>query len=154
MAAGAGPGGVAVSPDGGSVYVANPTSDNVCRQYDVGAGGALSPKSPATVAAGAILRGVAVSPDGGVYVTNRPDFAAGDRLPVRRWRGRGALPEDTGHGGRRRRAAGGGGEPGRRLGLRRQRRRQRVPVRRWRGRGALAQDTGHGGRGLRPVRVG
>ena len=42
---------MAVSPDGGSVYVTNVESDNVS-QYDVGAGGALTPKSPATVAAG------------------------------------------------------------------------------------------------------
>ena len=52
MAAGAGPFGVAVSPDGRSVYVANAIGDTVS-QYDVGAGGALQPKTPATVAAGA-----------------------------------------------------------------------------------------------------
>ena len=51
VAAGLNPEGVAVSPDGESVYVANVSSDNVS-QYDVGAGGALSPKNPATVAAG------------------------------------------------------------------------------------------------------
>ena len=53
VAAGATPLGVAVSPDGGSVYVANDSRDSVS-QYDVGAGGALSPKSPATVATGAL----------------------------------------------------------------------------------------------------
>ena len=42
MAAGDAPFGVAVSPDGSSVYVANHVSDNVS-QYDVGAGrGALA----------------------------------------------------------------------------------------------------------------
>ncbi len=67
--AGFGPAGVAVSPDGGSVYVSNGLSD--VSQYDVGPGGALQPKSPATVAAGASPQAVAVSPDGGsVYVTN------------------------------------------------------------------------------------
>ena len=70
VATGAGPRGVAVSPDGRSVYVANSGSDSVS-QYDVGAGGALSPKSPATVATGGDPRGVAVSPDGGsAYVAN------------------------------------------------------------------------------------
>jgi DNA-binding beta-propeller fold protein YncE len=40
-------------------------------QYDVGAGGALTPKSPARVAAGAFQQQVAISPDGkSVYVTN------------------------------------------------------------------------------------
>ena len=47
---------MAVSPDGESVYVANGASNSVS-QYDVGAGGALSPKSPATVAAGACPSG-------------------------------------------------------------------------------------------------
>ena len=40
-----------MSPDGGSVYVTNIGDDSVS-QYDIGAGGALSPKNPATVAAG------------------------------------------------------------------------------------------------------
>jgi sugar lactone lactonase YvrE len=73
VATGHAPVGVAVSPDGGSVYVTNTSDDfdNDVSQYDVGAGGALSAKSPAAVAAGAQPRGVAVSPDGGsVYVTN------------------------------------------------------------------------------------
>ena len=55
------PVGVAVSPEGGSVYTANQCSDDVS-QYDVGAGGALAPKSPATVPAGDVASGVAVSP--------------------------------------------------------------------------------------------
>ncbi len=56
--------GVAVSPDGQSVYVTNRSSSDVS-QYDVGAGGALSPKSPATVSSPiADRRAVAVSPDG------------------------------------------------------------------------------------------
>ena len=70
VAAGASPQGVAVSPDGGSVYVTNTGSDSVS-QYDVGAGGALQPKSPPMVTAGTSPIGVAVSPDGkSVYVTN------------------------------------------------------------------------------------
>jgi DNA-binding beta-propeller fold protein YncE len=69
--AGNNPVGVAVSPDGGSVYVANEGGGNVS-QFDVGPGGALSPKSPATLPAGGLPVGVAVSPDGGsVYVTNQ-----------------------------------------------------------------------------------
>src|SRR5439155_885281 len=66
--------GVAVSPDGGSVYVANFIGGNfggTVSQYDVGPGGALTPKSPPTVFADHDPSGVAVSPDGqSVYVTN------------------------------------------------------------------------------------
>jgi DNA-binding beta-propeller fold protein YncE len=50
---------LAVSPDGQSVYVANLSSGDIS-QYDVGASGALSPKSPPTDVAGGF--GVAVSP--------------------------------------------------------------------------------------------
>jgi len=60
VAAGGGPRGVAVSPDGRSVYVANRSGG--VSQFDVGAGGALSPKSPATVASGVDPEGIAVSP--------------------------------------------------------------------------------------------
>jgi DNA-binding beta-propeller fold protein YncE len=61
------PRGVAVSPDGESVYIGS--SDGVF-QYDVGAGGALTPKSPPAVAGDRSV-GVAVTPDGqNVYVTN------------------------------------------------------------------------------------
>src|SRR6476469_3635089 len=45
----AGPGhsvGIAITPDGRSVYVANSASIS---QYDIGPGGALTPKSPASV---------------------------------------------------------------------------------------------------------
>ena len=74
VAAGDGPSAVAVSPDGGSVYVTNigyRGASNSVLQYDVGAGGTLQPKSPATVAAGDGPNGVAVSPDGGsAYVTD------------------------------------------------------------------------------------
>ena len=65
---------VAVSPDGGSVYVTNNGSslgtDDSVSQYDVGAGGALAPKSPPRWPR-ATARRVAVSPDGGsVYAVN------------------------------------------------------------------------------------
>jgi DNA-binding beta-propeller fold protein YncE len=53
-----------------SVYVANSRSNTVS-QYDVGAGGVLTPKSPAMVAAGTAPYGVAVSQNGAsVYVAN------------------------------------------------------------------------------------
>jgi hypothetical protein len=61
VAAGIQPIGVAVSPEGSSVYVTDTAGDKVF-QYDVGAGGRLSPKSPATVAAGIHPVAVAVSP--------------------------------------------------------------------------------------------
>jgi parallel beta-helix repeat protein len=67
------PAGVAVSPDGKSVYVAGGGSEGRgdVSQYDVGPGGALSPKSPATVAAGFLPRSLAVSPNGkSAYVGN------------------------------------------------------------------------------------
>jgi len=62
--------GVAVSPDGRSVYVTNGHSDDVS-QYDVGAGGTLEHKSRATIRAGEEPVAVAVSRDGkSVYVTS------------------------------------------------------------------------------------
>jgi 6-phosphogluconolactonase (cycloisomerase 2 family) len=51
------------SPDGRSVYVVNEISATIS-QYDVGAGGALTPKSPPTVPAGSLPFGMAISPDG------------------------------------------------------------------------------------------
>ena len=57
------PNGVAVSPDGKSVYVADSGKAEVS-QFDVAADGSLTHKKPATVLAGAAPRGVAVSPDG------------------------------------------------------------------------------------------
>jgi DNA-binding beta-propeller fold protein YncE len=81
VAAGGEPYGVAVSPDGTSVYVTI-ASSNTVSQYTVDPlTGALSPKTPASVAAGSALttpHGIAVSPSGtSVYVTNR----AGDFMP-------------------------------------------------------------------------
>jgi hypothetical protein len=62
--------GIAISPDGGSVYATDSSIERV-GQYNVGPGGALSPKSPATVAASTSPFGVVVSPDGrSVYVIN------------------------------------------------------------------------------------
>ena len=72
--AGDSPFGIAVSPDGHSVYVANGSGS--ISQYDVGVGGALSPKNPATVPTGNTPFGLAVSPDGrSVYVTNSGDIS-------------------------------------------------------------------------------
>jgi DNA-binding beta-propeller fold protein YncE len=66
------PNGVAVSPAGESVYVANSDfNESDIFQYDVGPGGALSPKNPATVGgSGGTPIHLAVSPDGqSAYVT-------------------------------------------------------------------------------------
>ena len=66
---------VAVSPDGRSVYATNwgtsATNTNLVYQFDVGAGGILSPKSRPTVAAGERASSVAITPDGkSAYVAN------------------------------------------------------------------------------------
>jgi hypothetical protein len=64
---------VAVSPDGKSVYAVAFGPPKV-GQYDVGADGALAPKTPATVATGTFPFKIAVSPGGhSVYVTNNSD---------------------------------------------------------------------------------
>jgi DNA-binding beta-propeller fold protein YncE len=74
VAAGDAPVEVAVSPDGRSVYVTNSVNQPVkgtVSQYDVGPGGGLLPKNPATVDAGDTPEGIALSPDGqSVYVAN------------------------------------------------------------------------------------
>jgi DNA-binding beta-propeller fold protein YncE len=71
VAAGAQPRGLAISPDGRSVYVANFTGASVS-QYHVGAGGMLTPMTPPTVATGSGPRTIAVSPDGAsAYVVVR-----------------------------------------------------------------------------------
>ena len=73
---GNGPDGIAASPDGRSVYVANFREDlqgrpGAVSQYDVGAGGRLAPKTPAKVVTLGFMRHVAVAPDGrSVYVTD------------------------------------------------------------------------------------
>ncbi len=68
---GAGPLGVALAPDGKSVYVANDFGGAVS-QYNVDPlSGVLRPKFPATVATGSNPLSVAVTPDGtSAYVTN------------------------------------------------------------------------------------
>ncbi len=82
VAAGTTPVGVAVTPDGKSAYVTNFGGDvggDTVSQYTIDpVSGALSPKSPASVATGVNPEGVAVTPDGkSAYVTNYGgDFGA------------------------------------------------------------------------------
>jgi 6-phosphogluconolactonase (cycloisomerase 2 family) len=62
VSADVGPTGVAVAPNGRSLYVTNQQSDDIS-QYSIGRRtGALSPKTPATVAAGLDPIGIAVRP--------------------------------------------------------------------------------------------
>jgi 6-phosphogluconolactonase (cycloisomerase 2 family) len=68
---GGGPIGIAVSPDGKSVYVANEAGS--ISLFNVASNGALTPKSPSTVATSNLSEpfGLAVSPNGrSLYVTN------------------------------------------------------------------------------------
>jgi DNA-binding beta-propeller fold protein YncE len=58
--------GMAVSPDGHSVYVTDAFSESGSdgvAQYDAGPGGALTPKTPATVTTGGNPWGLAITPD-------------------------------------------------------------------------------------------
>jgi 6-phosphogluconolactonase len=76
VAAGANPQGIAVTPDGKNAYAANLGSgvgQGTVSQYSIDAvSGALSPKTPATVAAGGGPTDIAVAPDGmSAYVTNQ-----------------------------------------------------------------------------------
>jgi DNA-binding beta-propeller fold protein YncE len=67
--AGPSPRGIAVSPDGASIYVANQAAIGTVAQFSVGPGGKLTAKSTPFVAAGANSRNVLATP-AGVYVTN------------------------------------------------------------------------------------
>ena len=75
VAAGSNPFGIAVSPDGQSVYVANIgfiRGDGSVSQYSAGPDGALSPKAPPAVGIGSNPSAVAISPDGqNAYVISR-----------------------------------------------------------------------------------
>lgn len=66
--------GIAITPDGASVYTANAVDDNVSQFSVDGTTGALTPKTPATVGAGDNPIAIAAGPDGrNVYVTNSVD---------------------------------------------------------------------------------
>lgn len=99
--------GLAVSPDGRSVYVANfgtsADNTNLIYQFDVGTGGTLSPKNPPAVAAGERPSTVVVSPDGrSAYVPNSAsdtvsqfDVGADGALTPKRVVGAGDSPTDV-----------------------------------------------------------
>jgi YVTN family beta-propeller protein len=73
VSAGNGAAGVAVTPDGTSVYIADAV-DNTVSQYDAAANGVITPKSPATVKAGQFPLEIAVNPDGkAAYAVNAND---------------------------------------------------------------------------------
>jgi DNA-binding beta-propeller fold protein YncE len=75
VTAGERPSGVAVSPDGHTVYVTNSASDTVS-EFGVSATGALTLEG--AVGTGDAPAGLAISPDGGsLYVTNFGDLVAG-----------------------------------------------------------------------------
>ncbi len=76
VAAGMNAAGIAVSPDGKSIYVSGDASSDVS-QYDAGTAGGLSPKTPATVAAGLGPAGVAVLPDQGPVASFTASTAPG-----------------------------------------------------------------------------
>ena len=117
--------GVAVTPDGQSVYVTDEANFDIW-QFDVGTGGTLSLKSPPTVFAGyhEFPSGVTVSPDGqSIYVTNL--------YTTNKYADVGVSQFDVGSGGALSLKSpatvaagfgptGGGGEPGRRERLRQQ----------------------------------
>jgi DNA-binding beta-propeller fold protein YncE len=67
--------GTAVSPDGRSAYIAeqsNGSGSSVIGQFNIMAGGALKPKSPATLPAAGSPTSIAMSPDGqSVYALDR-----------------------------------------------------------------------------------
>ena len=66
-----------ISPDGTSVYATNQQTDDIS-QYDVGAGGELSPKSPAAVGAGDNPSAIGIDAAGkNVYVA---DYGSGGDL--------------------------------------------------------------------------
>lgn len=61
-----------VSPDNGSVYAANSTTNNISMFSRNSANGNLTPLSTPTISTGALPWGIAISPDGGnsVYTSN------------------------------------------------------------------------------------
>ena len=64
VASGTEPVGVALTPDGGSVYATNPL-DSTVSQYDVDpVNGTLTPKAPGIVAGMLVGQAIAVAPDG------------------------------------------------------------------------------------------
>jgi DNA-binding beta-propeller fold protein YncE len=89
--AGSSPEGIAMTPDGHSVYVLNEVASGTVSQFDVAPDGTLSPKTPPTAAAGNDPDGITIAPDGrSVYVANfgtatisQYDVAPGGQLTLK-----------------------------------------------------------------------
>ncbi len=76
--AGPEPKGIAISPDGENLYVADSTETGEISQFSIGAEGTLTPLIPATIAAGRQPFGLALTLDGKhLYTTNSAEYTIG-----------------------------------------------------------------------------
>jgi DNA-binding beta-propeller fold protein YncE len=78
VSAGPEPKGIAISPDGENLYVADSTETGEISQFSIGTEGALTPLTPATIAAGRQPFGLALTLDGKyLYTTNSAEYTIG-----------------------------------------------------------------------------
>ena len=122
------PNGIAISPDGSSVYVTKSANDDnkILAVHGRGRWGTLTPMATPTVAAGAEPNEIVVSPDGhSAYVTNGATLGPERDLAVHRRCRRGADADGNPDGPRRLPAEQACGQSGRSQRLRHQRSRGR-----------------------------